>query len=72
MYYEWDNSIWIRESGKGGRIKCFCLGGKHRGRKWLMSKDEFSEFRRIRNRERIEELFNIRMVKGAPLSLQMR
>ena len=37
-----------------------------------MSKDEFSEFRRIRNRERIEELFNIRMVKSAPLSLQMR
>lgn len=72
MYYEYDDSLWLKRGGKGGRVKCFCIGGKHKGRKWIMTKEEFSQFKRMRPErdfERMEKLLEVRTNKDASLSI---
>ena len=73
-YYEYDESLWIRESGKGGRIVCFCLGGKHKGATWRMSKEDFSRFKRLKlsrtkDYEKIQKYLKIEVSEVSPLTI---
>lgn len=69
MSYEYDNSVWIRESGKGGQVRCFCIAGKHKGTRWKMNKETFAQFKKIKSQERFQELFKIPRRVDASLSL---
>lgn len=71
-YYECDDSLWVRESGKGGRIICFCLGGKHKGKTWRMSKEDFSRFKRLkmnRNKDKVQEFLKTEGNRESPLAI---
>lgn len=58
-YYEYDGELWIREHGKHGGIRLFCLTGKDRGKRWIVSKENFSQCKKLKKKrdfERIKEL----------------
>lgn len=61
-YYEYDNCLWMKTAGKGGRIKLFCLGGKRRGDKHITDKQGLSGFKSLkagRDTERINQLLTM-------------
>ena len=47
IYYEYDQTLWIRDNAKGGNVRLFGLGGKRKGERFIVGKEKFSTFNKL-------------------------